>query len=76
MFLSLPAQIIVSEYIAPLYDSGPLQTASETGGILTYCNVLEIALPNDVTPQPDAMVSVQPSYVYLLKNPLDFFVFI
>ena len=41
---------------------------SDTGGTLTYWSLSEIALPNDVAPQPEAIVSVQFSYVYFFKK--------
>ena len=37
---------------------------SDTGGTLTYLSVLEMEPPEEIVPQPDTMVSAQPSYVY------------
>ena len=47
--------------MAPLYEAGSLHVASDTGGTLTYLNVFDVEPPDDVVPQPETIVSAQPS---------------
>ena len=63
-----PAQIMLLKVSRGPDDEGEdgvkeaLHVASDTGGTLTYCKVLERLPPEDVVPHPDVIVSFHPTY--------------
>ena len=62
-YIFLPAQIMLL-VIAPLYELSWLQDALDTGGTLTHFKVFDTNPPHEVVPQPETMVSCQPTYSY------------
>ena len=59
----LPAHIMLL-VIAPLYELSWLQDALDTGGTLTHFKVFDMNPPEEFVPQPETMVSCQPTYSY------------
>ena len=59
-YIFLPAQIMLL-VIAPLYELSWLQDALDTGGTLTHFKVFDTNPPQEVVPQPETMVSCQPT---------------